>query len=39
MRSDTIMVETGFGGTDGKYDAQPTHRAKDLLEVADLLPG
>ena len=29
----TILVETGWGGKDGLYDAEPTFRASDLLEA------
>ncbi len=31
MRS--VLVETGYGGRDGKYDAQPTHVAASLREA------
>lgn len=33
----TILVETGSGGKDGKYDAYPDYTAKDLLEAAEII--
>jgi histidinol-phosphate phosphatase family protein len=33
----TILVETGYGGGDGLYDAKPDYRSKDLLEAVDLI--
>ncbi len=35
----TILVQTGFGGRDGKYDARPTYVAKDLLDAARIIPA
>lgn len=33
----TILLETGQAGKDKKYDVQPTHRAKNLLEAVKMV--
>ncbi|MEK6954530.1 MAG: HAD family hydrolase [Candidatus Micrarchaeota archaeon] len=33
----TILVKTGYGGTDAKYDVLPDFIAKDLLEAAKFI--
>lgn len=33
----TVLVETGMGGRDGKYDAKPDFYARDLGEAVDLI--
>lgn len=33
----TILVETGYGGKDGKYDVKPDYICKDLKEAVDLI--
>lgn len=35
MRS--ILVETGFGGSDAKYDVVPTHKAANLGQAVDII--
>lgn len=34
VKAKTILVKTGFGGTDGKYEAKPFYTASDLVDVA-----
>jgi D-glycero-D-manno-heptose 1,7-bisphosphate phosphatase len=34
VHANTILVETGFGGSDKKYDAVPDFKAKDLVDAA-----
>ena len=33
----TILVETGFGGSDKKYLDRPDFKAKDLAEAVDII--
>ncbi len=33
----TILVRTGYKGTDGKYDAQPDFTAKNLSEAVKII--
>ncbi len=33
----TILVETGFGGTDGRYPATPTFKTEDIYEASKLV--
>jgi len=35
----TILVQTGYGGRDGKYDVRPDFVADDLAEAADIILG
>ncbi len=35
--SKTILVKTGYGGQDGKYQAQPDYVCKDLQEAVDIV--
>ena len=35
----TILVRTGYGGRDGKYDVRPDFVADDLAEAADIILG
>jgi phosphoglycolate phosphatase-like HAD superfamily hydrolase len=35
----TILVRTGYGGRDGKYDVRPDFVAEDLAEAADIILG
>jgi mannose-1-phosphate guanylyltransferase / phosphomannomutase len=35
----SILVKTGYGGKDGKFDAKPDHFCKDLLEASKLVVG
>ena len=33
----TILVKTGLGGTDNKYDVKADYVAKDLLEAVKII--
>lgn len=33
----SILVDTGEGGRDGKYPAEPTHRAPSIVQAVDLI--
>jgi histidinol-phosphate phosphatase family protein len=33
----TLLVETGYGGRDGRYEAEPDRRARDLLAAAGII--
>jgi len=33
----TILVKTGYGGSDGKYEVRPNYVCKDLREAVDLI--
>ena len=35
----TILVKTGYGGSDAKFTAIPSHVAKDLLDAAKFIIG
>ena len=35
----TVLLSTGYGGEDGKFDAEPDLRAADLAEAAELILG
>jgi len=35
----TILLATGEGGQDGRYDVAPDHRAADLRAAAEIILG